>query len=316
MGGKERSNTQEFIKKAQLIHGDRYDYSLINYIDCKHKNKIICPIHGIFEQNANNHLQGQNCPNCKKDKISKALKCTQEEFLKKCYKIHKDKYNYSLSEYKGANIKIKIICKNHNYIFEQIPYCHINKKRGCPKCGNERTIGYTKSNSNEFIKKAKRIHGDKYNYSLVEYVNNHTLVLIICKKHPLNPFKQLPQKHLTGKGCPVCSSSKGENQIRLFLKNNNFYFEEQKNFEQCRLKNKLKFDFFIPDKNILIEFHGIQHYEEIAFFYNRPKYNFKYQQQRDYLKREFTKKNNIKFLEISYKQQNKIEQILQENLMK
>jgi hypothetical protein len=312
--GKPQSNTQDFIKKAQIIHGNKYDYSLVNYINCKCKNKIICPSHGIFEQNANNHLQGQGCPKCKNEKISKALKYTPEEFFKRCYIVHKNKYDYSLSQYKDIKTKIKIICKNHNCIFEQSPDSHVNKGRGCPKCGNEETILYTKSNLHKFIRKAQQIHGDKYDYSLVKYINNHILISIICKKHSSTPFKQSPKKHLAGKGCPICSSSKGETKIRLFLKNNNIDFEEQKTFDKCKLKNKLKFDFFIIDKNTLVEFHGKQHYININFFYNRPQYNFEYQQRRDTIKRKFAKKNNIKLLEIPYWEKDNIEFILKKDL--
>ena len=107
------------------------------------------------------------------------------------------------------NIKIKIICPDHG-IFEQSPDTH--KTHGCPLCAKI----YTKN----FIEKAKNIHGDKYNYSLVDYVTAKTKIKIICSKHGI--FEQIPNNHLLNKGCPRCNESKGELQIHNYLKINKY----------------------------------------------------------------------------------------------
>jgi len=189
-----KKTTKEFISEAIAIHGDRYDYSLVEYISRKHKVKIICKTHGVFKQSAGGHIEGQNCPNCAYNKK------TTKEFISEAIAIHGDRYDYSLVEYKKLNEKVKIICKEHG-VFEQIPKSHLNGNQ-CLKCsGNE------KKTLQVFIKDAQKIHGKKYDYSSVNYYNTRTKITIICPIH--GKFSQVPYSHLIGKGCIQC----GFNQI-------------------------------------------------------------------------------------------------------
>jgi len=185
-----RLTTEQFIEKAKTIHGDTYDYSLVEYKNNYTKVKIICPIHDIFEQRPNSHLNGNGCPEC-----SGTKKLNTEEFIEKAKAIHGDKYDYSLVEYKNNSTKVKIICPEHG-VFEQIPSSHL-KGSGCSKCS-----GTKKLTTEQFIEKAKAIHSDKYDYSLVKYKNNYTKVKIICPVH--GTFKQRSGNHLYGQGCPEC----------------------------------------------------------------------------------------------------------------
>jgi hypothetical protein len=134
-------NTEYFIKKAQSIHGDKYDYSLTNYVNSYTKVIIICPIHGIFEQYPNNHYK-QNCPECYNRNL------TDKTFIDKSNNIHNNKYSYLNVEYSSSKSKIKITCKEHGE-FEQKPNDHINGK-GCPKCGIK--YNYLENELKEYIK--------------------------------------------------------------------------------------------------------------------------------------------------------------------
>ena len=144
-----------------------------------------------------------------------------EEFIEKSKKVHKDKYDYSLVDYQGRGKKVTIICKKHGE-FRQTPHSHMSQ-RGCSECGKEKSrsalIGRkksdetikkitekTRSNSEEFIEKSKKVHGDKYDYSLVDYVNAITKVKIVCKIH--GDFEQTPNTHLGGGGCKKCGTIK------------------------------------------------------------------------------------------------------------
>lgn len=125
--------TKEFIKKANIVHNNKYDYSLVDYKNNFTKIKIICPIHGIFEQIPKSHVSkrsnGCGCHKCGGTKL-----LTQKEFIKKAKKIHGDKYDYSLVDYKNNRVKVKIICPIHG-VFEQQPIHHISiQKCGCPIC--------------------------------------------------------------------------------------------------------------------------------------------------------------------------------------
>lgn len=156
--------TEEFVKKAKAVHGDKYDYSLVDYKNNQAKVKIICPLHGIFEQYPENHIRKKSgCPECSR-KIKREAS-NKEEFIKKAKEIHGDRYDYSLVEYKNSRIKVKIICPIHG-IFEQAPGNHL-LGAGCPDCS-----GRKRSTTEEFIQRAKAVHGDKYDYSLADYKNN------------------------------------------------------------------------------------------------------------------------------------------------
>lgn len=126
------SNKDEFIKKAIKIHGNKFDYSLVNYVNSKIKIKIVCPYHGEFEQIPNSHLIGSECMQCAVKKRNESLIITNELFIEKANKKHNNLYDYSLSVYKAYNIKLKIICSKHG-VFEQVAYYHLNGN-GCQSC--------------------------------------------------------------------------------------------------------------------------------------------------------------------------------------
>jgi very-short-patch-repair endonuclease len=289
------STTEEFIIKINKIHNNKYDYSIVNYINNKTKIEIICKEHGIFEQKPNNHLNGQSCPN-KCSKCSHPSKrSTTEEFITKANEIHNNKYDYSKLNYINAKTKVNIICSEHG-MFEQILNSHLDGK-GCKKCAINKQF----LTIEEFIKRSNQVHDNKYDYSLSNYKNNRTKIKIICKKH--GKFNQKVNDHLNGSGCSICNSSKGELKIINFLKNNNIKFETQKTFNNCKYKRLLPFDFYLPEQNILIEYDGEQHYGFGRFI-------DKSIHLRDEIKDVFAFNNGYKMLRIPYTMFDDIEKIL------
>jgi len=202
--GKNKTNN-DFIKKVKKFHGDKYDYSLVDYKNAKTKVKIICPIHGVFEQRPYSHMYN-GCPKCANN-----IKYTTEDFIKKAKKIHNNKYDYSLINYENNHTKVKIICFEHG-VFKQIAKNHLSGN-GCPKCANN--IKYT---TEDFIQKAKKIHDDKYDYSLVKYNNSETKVKIICPEHGV--FEQIAYLHLKGYGCKNCATKNIRLKTLERIKNN------------------------------------------------------------------------------------------------
>jgi hypothetical protein len=190
-----------FIKKAIELHGDRYDYSIVEYTNSRSKLRIICPVHGIFEQTSNSHLSGSGCPKC-------GLKTlTTEDFINKANEIHGNKYDYSKTTYSNPKIKINIICPIHGE-FYQIPHSHL-EGCGCSKCFFNKVHLNNLSTTEDFINKANEIHGNKYDYSFVDYRNNTTKVKIICPIH--GEFYQTPHNHKRGNGCKKCAGVKISN---------------------------------------------------------------------------------------------------------
>lgn len=285
-------DVNQFIEEAKKIHDNKYDYSKVNYINANIKVEIICPTHGAFLQIPNNHLQKQGCPECGKEAKVKAKLKSTNQFIKEAKEIHDNKYDYSKSVYINAKKPIEIICPIHGSFF-QTPDGHING-HGCPTCGRKRlTLRLTKL---EILQRAKEIHGDKYSYvksklDSVKSVNDK--IEIICPIH--GAFFQQVRNHIRGDGCPKCKESHGERKIRNWLESKNIEYIYQKKFEDL---GRLSYDFFIPSKNLLIEFQGEQHYKPIETFGGIEK--FKKQRENDYKKKEYAKKNKIMLLEIPY----------------
>lgn len=239
-------------------------------------------------------------------------KQTQEQFIENASKKHNNRYDYSLVEYKNANIKVKIICSKHG-VFEQQPNNH-SFGQGCIECMMDNVRKARTSNTQEFIEKAKTIHGDRYDYSISDYIKANQKLIIICKKH--NEFLQTPNSHLQGSGCPLCNISKGEDEIEKYLIKNKIEYIREHRIKECinpKTNKTLPFDFYIPQYNAMIEYHGEQHYKKTGYFEKRAG-GLKGLQYRDKIKKIFCFNNKINYLEISYKEFNNINNILNQKL--
>lgn len=280
--------TEEFIEKANVKHNNEYDYSQVEYINNIVKIKIICKKHGIFEQIPNSHLNSRGCPKCGNIKKNSLRTLNNETFKLKSILLHGNKYDYSLASYINNYTSVIISCKKHGN-FNQKPYAHLNGQ-GCPKCAG-------KYLDNEyFIEKAKSIHGEKYDYSLINYSSSKSKIEIICDKHGV--FLQTPTDHLSGCGCPKCTESQGERKIRIFLEENNINYIHEKTFDDCKNKYKLPFDFYLPNQNILIEYDGIQHFKSFKYFGGVER--FISLRNNDNIKTNYAQANNINLIRIAY----------------
>lgn len=301
----------EFLKRSIEKHGDKFNYDEVEYINQYTPVKIKCPIHGFFEQIPKSHMNGYDCRKCSQLKIANNLKGVKKihkldrnTIIDRLKKIHN--YNYDNCEIEGSrdNAIIKnVICPIHGAFSKRLNN-HLRQEQGCNKCGSN------KSNTEEFIKKSNIIHQNKYNYSKSNYINDRTKIEIECPIH--GRFYQTPGKHIFGQGCPDCYgliSSKGESFIRNFLSDNKIKFEYQKSIPGT----KLKFDFYIPHKNMAIEYDGIQHYEPREKFGGEKEYLL--QVNRDKLKNIYCEENNITLLRISYKNYKNLNYILTDQIL-
>jgi hypothetical protein len=188
--------TDKFIERSTKIHNGKYDYSLVDYKRSDTKVKIICPIHGIFEQLPQSHLKGNGCHQC-----SGKQRKTTEQFIKEAKEVHGDLYDYSLVDYKTTTTYVKIVCKEHG-IFEQYPTAHVNRGDGCPECGKHyKPKRYTQE---DYIEKAREVHGDVYDLSSVVYIGCADKLYPTCREHGL--FPQTGSRFLRGFGCPKCAN--------------------------------------------------------------------------------------------------------------
>jgi len=231
-------DSQEFIKDARLVHGDRYDYSKVDYKKCTIKVTIICKEHGDFEQIPYSHLDGHGCSSCAVIIRSNNKRKTLEEFIENATSVHGNKYDYSKVDYIATDTKITIICKEHGE-FEQTPNNHFIQKQGCPICGVITAHNKTRKSTEEYIKDAKLVHGDRYDYSEVNYKSNHTNITIICKIH--GKFEQDAGNHLGGANCYECSlitnSEKRKRTLEEFIDRSNIEHNNKYDYSESNYVN-------------------------------------------------------------------------------
>lgn len=231
----------------------------------------------------------------------------QEMFFVNCLAVHGTVYDYSSVVYKGASSKVDIRCNVHG-IFKQSPNQHVNQKQGCPLCAKESRSLYQQSRRRttlQFNYEASLKHSGVYTYDDVEYINLSTKVVIGCPTH--GKFNQTPKAHLRGQGCPECANirraqyidSMGERTIKHILTTKNIKFTQQKTYDGCKHKNQLRYDFYLDDFNVLIEYDGQQHYKFFPRFHKNVE-QFTIMQTRDIIKNEFAQANNIELLRIRW----------------
>ena len=191
----------------------------------------------------------------------------------------------------------------------------------CKKCYKQRCQQNSNPKTTErFILDAVKVHGKEYDYSKCVYINAYTKIEIICSKH--GSFWQTPGNHLHNqRGCPKCSlcMSKGEMAVNKFLIDNKIEFTYQHKFTDCinpATGMKLKYDFYIPVTNILIEYDGQQHFRIGAKVRNHiltenEVNNIKI---RDDLKTQYALDKGIRLIRISYKEANNIDTILKKEI--
>jgi hypothetical protein len=218
---------EKFIEDAKIIHGNTYDYSKTVYNGSEKNCIFICKIHGEFQQLPLNHLKGKGCKKCGYISMAKKQsKINKENFVEKVSQLHNHFYDYSKFKYISNRTKGIVMCPKHGE-FEQTPVHHFNRKQGCPKCGDESMAQKQSEEARKnFKSKASKLHDNLYIYSKFEYINSSTKSIIYCTKC-LKEFKQTPEDHLSGSGCPNCKTKRDNNVIYIWKAIGEFYNDKQ-----------------------------------------------------------------------------------------
>jgi hypothetical protein len=200
-------DNETFITRAKKIHGDKYDYSCVEYIHSEEKVKIFCKFCNIFwMQKAKFHLMGYNHKKCTNYKLNFSRRITKQDFLKKAKKKYNNNFSYEESTYVDySKTKIKISCNTCNNVFYQKPSKHLESdtKIACKVCSD----ASKRVPINKFIERAKKIHGEKFDYAHTDYKNNFTKIKIYCIKGQ-HFFYQTPTNHVFRKsGCQQCKNN-------------------------------------------------------------------------------------------------------------
>jgi len=300
-----KAKTQEkFELEVNEIFGE--EYSVIGkYINNRTKIEIKHNICGkIYMSIPKDLLRNKGgCSYCSKGKEK-----TLEDFLK----VLPDDYEI-IGEFKGYKKDLLIKHKTCNYVFKMEP-SYISRGRRCPKCG-----GTKKKTNDEFIEHIKSLpEGDEYKF-LEEYINDRTK-LEVCHLSCNNIYKVVPSHFIQGKRCPFCNNfrhSRGIKLIENFLIENNIKFDFEKKFNNFKSQKKkgqfYRFDFYLPNFNLLIEFDGSQHFNLENNFSKHGNFNLR---ENDILKNNYSLKENLKLLRISYHNQKNISKILDKIVLK
>lgn len=205
-----RGTTAEFIAKARLCHGDRYDYSKVEYIRSDQPVEIVCRRHGAsFWQRPGNHLAGKSCPHCGHQRSVEmqfgALPARQAKFVEEASLIYGLAYSYANTLYRNNRSKVEVWCRACQQPFWIRPDAHLGQRQGCPRCGRHKSEATHTKSLQQFIKDARVVHGWRYLYRHAIYASGKCKLKVECRKHGV--FGVTPNNHLSGKGCPRCVRS-------------------------------------------------------------------------------------------------------------
>ena len=246
---KETKNKIKKLNEARLLHGDKYDYSGVNYTRTTDKVIVGCPLHGEFRQEWREHCRGHGCPKC----APNAPK-TFEDFIESSRDVHGSKYIYDKSTYKNVTTKTQITCREHG-TFQMKPSTHVHSKQGCKECGLQTVKDKLSMSREEFIEKAEKVHGKTYDYSEAVYENVLNKIEIKCPEHGV--FTQKAGNHINNDaGCPKCvgsGPSKPEQEVADFIKN---ISPDVLTSDRTLIAPK-ELDVYVPSKNFAVEFNGL-----------------------------------------------------------
>ena len=248
--GRKISTLEHFIESAESVHGDRFDYSKSVYYGSRKPIIVTCRQHGDFHPKACSHLEGKDCPRCARERVGDKNRMTAEQFMERALKRHGNRYDYSSTKYLSYHEPVEVTCKNHGP-FTQSAKNHLNAG-GCPKCGQESSSSSRCYSREEFIVLANKMHGDAYDYSLVDYKGIKERVLIICRKH--GGFYQEANNHAQGEGCPSCTHqySLPHKNVEEFLTSLGV---EYKSNDRSSIP-PFELDVYVPSHKLAIEFNG------------------------------------------------------------
>lgn len=199
------NKTELFISKSKAIWKDKYTYELTEFKTTKIKLIVTCKIHGNFEQQPGNHLNGkEGCKQCYSKSNKDRQRMSIEEFIQRVKGIHGDAFNFNNFEYNGTEYRSTFLCNKHNIEFKQLCASTLAGKLGCPLCTTELRKCLLADDKNKFITKAKTVHGDTYTYDTFNYTRSGVPSSITCRIH--GDFEQSPNSHLNGRGCPSCAN--------------------------------------------------------------------------------------------------------------
>ena len=254
-------NTTDFVARARVTHGSRFDYDATVWQGANVKVLVRCVAHNLtYSIIPRKHLSGPGgCTKCAAASTRTALGSSTESFIASSRKVHGERYSYERTRYVRRADKVTITCPTHGD-FEQLANNHL-QGAGCPLCYQENAAAFSQRGylrlqqeaAASFTQKATEVHSGRYSYERTVYGNSRTPVVITCPLH--GDFEQAPFSHLLGAGCPRCGgvASKGEEQIAEALSERGLKVERRVR----SLVAGYEADIWLPEKRVAVEYHGL-----------------------------------------------------------
>lgn len=289
----------------------------INSLDSK--ITYLCPSHGEQTTTVTSILQGKRCYRCSRETVAKKAKQRnlyerQTYWYQKALDACKNN-NYTLvSKYtaiRGITSYIEYICPSHGT--QKMGIGNIINGKKCPKCNYDKKRELYKLSHDEVEKRIAEFRGTLLNKS--GYINQSTKNLRIkcpeCGTEFVTSLHAFIQHG--GQVCLSCykKESNGERAIRYYLESNHIDFEQEKWFSDCRDSYPLRFDFYLPTFNCVIEFDGAQHFDDTHYF----NYSIENLKKHDKIKNEYCSQHNIQIIRIPYWEFKNINTILDNQLL-
>ncbi len=195
--------TEEFVDRSRRVHGDKFDYSRVEYLRSHRHVCIICKTHGEFWQNPSSHMKGHGCNACSTEVAAEKIVLSTDEFIERAIAVHGERYNYDSAVYRGVKHPVEIECKLHG-VFSQVASTHLAGS-GCRSCAlfsakEKRSLSFA-----DFVSRSTSAHGGKYIYHESTGFHSKEKVRITCPIH--GEFSQQADNHMRGRGCSECANS-------------------------------------------------------------------------------------------------------------
>ncbi len=303
--------TAEFVERSRSKFGDRFGYLGTIYHGYTQPIHLSCRQHGPIATTPKLHLHSlYGCCRACTPRGRSQPGMTTDDFIRRAREVHGDGYDYRDTNYHRSNRKVIIYCPLHGP-FHKTPDKHL-AGQGCRHCSHARIGRERQLSVAVLMERFADVHGsDRYVYNLANYLNFHSKIDIVCRKH--GPFQQSVGAHLQGHGCARCSSSRGEARVRAVLKRLDVEFCEQMRFRQCRDRSMLPFDFYVPSQRTLIEYDGKQHFQKSKLWGGHHRLEFT--QRHDALRNAFASQHGYRLIRIPYWRYREIEVILRDALL-
>lgn len=250
-GRRQALSTDEFVRRAREVHGEKYDYSDAVYVNSTTKVKVRCPDHGPFYPAPSNHLsRASGCPKCARELTGDRCRLSLKDFIGKAQAVHGTKYDYSKVVYRGNHVDVEIVCPVHGDFWQE-PVSHW-AGCGCKKCSFANAPGYPKRSPESVLQELQRVHGSKYVPVIETYKAVRFPMTMQCPKH--GPWEALTSNLLNGTGCPRCQTSKPQERVAELV--------DELTDGQCLHNTRkqidgLELDVYVPGKKVAIEVNGI-----------------------------------------------------------